>query len=372
VKIAIIGASYLQLPLVMKAKELGVETLCFAWEAGAVASEYADKYYPISIIEKERILEICQSEKINAVTTIATDVAVPTVAFIAEKMDIIGNSQYSAYLSTNKFAMRETFAKNNISIPAFFKVTASKKLCDFENLKYPLIVKPCDRSGSMGINKVLNNSELIEAVDIALEASLCKEVIIEEFIEGVEVSVECISWQGKHFILAITDKVTSGAPHYVELAHHQPSLLPENILKKIKDQTIKGLKALEIQYGASHSEFLITPNGNVFITEIGARMGGDFIGSELVELSTGYDFVKGVIEIACGKFVKPELKEKNNSGVFFYSAVTPNVLPLIKSSNKYPNIIKSELTSDKLSPLKRSADRSGYFIYKTDHRMELS
>ncbi len=82
--LAIIGASYIQLPLVLKAKELGVQTICFAWEEGAVCKDVSDEFYPISIIEKEQILEVCRKEGIDGITTIATDVAVPTISYVAK------------------------------------------------------------------------------------------------------------------------------------------------------------------------------------------------------------------------------------------------------------------------------------------------
>lgn len=91
-KIAIIGANYLQLPLVLKAKEMGLETICFAWMDGAVARTVADKFYPISVAEKEKILEVCRTERIDAVATIASDVAVPVVAHLASNLNLIGNT----------------------------------------------------------------------------------------------------------------------------------------------------------------------------------------------------------------------------------------------------------------------------------------
>mgnify|MGYP003347788352 CR=1 FL=1 len=104
--LAIIGASYLQLPLVEKAKEMGLYTLCFAWEEGAVCKELVDEFYPISIVEKEQILEVCQQKHIDGICTIASDVAAPTVAYVAEKMRLVGNSYACALKANNKYLMR--------------------------------------------------------------------------------------------------------------------------------------------------------------------------------------------------------------------------------------------------------------------------
>ena len=134
------------------------------------------------------------------------------------------------------------------------------------------------------------------------------KAIIEEFVERREISVESISFEGKHYILQITDKVTTGAPFFVELEHHQPSSLSEDIQNKVRKIVNHALDSLHIQYGACHSESKIT-EGGIFVIEIGARMGGDFIGSHLVQLSTGYNFFKGVVEVALGAFHKPQITE---------------------------------------------------------------
>lgn len=366
-KLAIIGASYLQLPLVEKAKEMGIEIHCFAWPDGAVCKDIADYFYPISILEKEDILKKCIEINIDGITTIATDMAVPTICYVAEKMNLISNSYISSVASTNKWDMRKAFKKGNCSIPKF--IEASNSEVTIEGFKFPLIVKPVDRSGSRGVTKVIFETELQEAINYAITESFGKKAIIEEYIEGNEVSVETISWKGEHIILAITDKVTTGAPHFVELAHHQPSGLPKEIQDKIKIETIKCLNALEVKFGAGHSEFKITSSGDVYVIEVGARMGGDFIGSHLVELSTGYDFLEGVINIALGKHKTPILKDNNFSGVYFLCKETEQILPYFSQENNFD--VQKEIQNTILKNITNSNDRSGYLIYQANKRIKL-
>lgn len=116
-KIAIIGASYLQQPLVEKAKEMGLYTICFAWEDGAVCKDLCDKFYPISIVDKNAILKVCREEKIDAVTSIASDVAVLTVNYVAEQMGLIGNPDKYSQTATNKYLMRQCFMENEVPSP---------------------------------------------------------------------------------------------------------------------------------------------------------------------------------------------------------------------------------------------------------------
>jgi biotin carboxylase len=364
-KIAIIGASYLQLPLVEKAKELGVETHCFAWEEGAVCKGIADFFYPISILEKEAILEVCRKVQVDGVISIASDAAVPTISFVADQMGLIGNRYNDAATTTNKYLMREQFARNDIQSPKYRIASESMKIDDFN---FPVIVKPTDRSGSRGVQKVNSKSYIDDAITRASAESFSHEVIVEEFVEGVEVSVESISWNGQHHILAITDKVTTGAPYFVELEHHQPSRLPSSILRTIKEQTIKSLDALNVRFGASHAEFKVNDQGEVYIIELGARMGGDFIGSDLVYLSTGYDFLKGVIDISLGHFEEPVYSKALCSGVYFLSKESPRMVNIIKDASNYKEIVKAEITDENLRYVECSADRSGYFIYQANEK----
>ena len=368
--LAVIGASYLQLPLVEKAKEMGLRVICFAWADGAVCAEIADKFYPISIVEKDDILEICRQEKIAGICTIASDVAAPTVAFVAEKLHLNGNCFEAAQRANNKFLMREAFSKAGITGPRYIRVGKIEET-DFSDWHFPLIVKPCDRSGSLGVMKVTTLKDLQSSLEKALSLSFKHEAIVEEYIEGKEVSVEFISYRGVHYPLMITDKVTTGAPHFVELEHHQPAVLSEDQFRMIYSITQGALDALGITEGASHTEYKITQSGDIYIIELGARMGGDFIGSDLVQLSTGYDFVKGVIEVALDSFEEPSFSLKCHSGVFFLCKETERLLPYFQNGSERIPIVKKEIMDPYLKSVSCSADRSGYFIYQADKKISL-
>ena len=366
-KLAIIGASYLQLPLVKKAKEMGVEIHCFAWREGSVCADVADFFYPISIIEKEEVLKKCQEIDIDGITTIASDTAVVTVNFVASHMGLRSNPDEYSEVTTNKYKMRQCFMDNGVPSPKF-TLSDGENRYQITGFKYPLIVKPTDRSGSRGVEKVLDPLQLDEAIIRAQKESFEHKAIIEEFVNGCEISVESISYEGKHTILQITDKVTTGAPYFVELEHHQPSLLPDKIKEQVKDIVLHALDALHIQFGASHSELKIAEDGDIRVIEIGARMGGDFIGSDLVRLSTGYDFLKGVIEVALGVFHEPVISKQKYSGVYFLSEETKDLKYIIENWRNYPEIVEAKMMDSELRPVECSGDRSGYFIYQSDRK----
>lgn len=366
--LAIIGASYLQKPLADKAKEMGLYTICFAWADGAICKDIVDEFYPISIVEKEEILKICQQKHIDGICTIASDVAAPTVAYVANAMRLVGNDYESAIKANNKGLMRKAFVLHNIPCPWFKEVTSINDLDDI-TLNFPLIVKPVDRSGSLGVTKVDDAEKLEMDIDCAIRNSFSKRAMVEQFVEGREISVEFISYNGVHYPLQITDKVTTGAPHFVELEHHQPSILPNDIKDRIYSITKNAIDSLGLTNGATHTEYKITPNGDIYIIELGGRMGGDFIGSDLVQLSTGYDFLKGVVDVALGQFEEPVLTENKYSGVYFLCKETENMLPVFAKAIRKHEIVKSEISDEQLKNVTCSADRSGYMIYQSDKKL---
>lgn len=299
-KVVIIGANDFQNQLILKAKQLGFETHVFAWKSGDIGESTADHFYPVSIVEREQILDICRQIQPCGVCSIASDLAVKTVNYITDALGLVGNSLYSAEISTNKHLMREIFKSQKDPSPVSRLVTSVSDFSD-EGMVYPLIVKPTDRSGSRGINKILHHSQLKRAVEEAMEQSFEKLALVEEFITGKEYSVEGISQNGNHYILAITEKFTTGAPHFIETGHIEPSGLSEPLYDKVCQVVVHALDSLQIQNGASHTEVKITSNGHIKIIEIGGRMGGDCIGSDLVYLSTGFDYLKMVLDVATGK-----------------------------------------------------------------------
>ncbi len=363
-KLVVIGAGEFQLPLVLKAKELGYEVHCFAWEAGAVAKDTADFFYPLSITDKEAILEICKKINPVGVLTAGSDLAMPTVAFICEALDLCCNSYEVACRCTNKYEMRKALADNGVAVP-YFKLTSECDQIDAETIPYPVIVKPTDRSGSRGITLVSSAQELSKAIEDATSQSFSKEAIIEGYIEGDEYSCECISFEGKHHFLSFTKKFTTGAPNYIETGHIQPDDIPEQFKEKIISTIFDALSALGVTYGASHTEFRVDKSGNFGIIEIGARMGGDCIGSDLVFLSTGKDFLKMLINVACGKapYLNATGKAYKSARIdFIFTKDDLGKLEALKATSPDSIVRISNLELENLGKTTDSSTRVGYYI----------
>lgn len=210
--------------------------------------------------------------------------------------------------------------------------------------------------------------ELEGAIRDAVEQSFERQAIVEEYIEGDEYSYEAISYQGKHTNLAVTKKYTTGAPHFIETGHCQPSSLSEEMLEKVRNVMNKALDALKITDGASHGEFKITPDGEVRIIEIGSRMGGDCIGSDLVPLSTGYDFMEMVIDTACGKAPRiiPKSQPKYAEIRFLFTEEDVEQMRIYERERPEEIYRVSEIDMSHLGHISDSSTRLGYYIIVRD------
>lgn len=367
-KIVIIGANDFQNPLILKAKEMGFETHVFAWQDGSIGERTADFFYPISIVERDRILKECEKIRPDAVASIGSDLAMLTVNEVAGKLKLPCNSMECTQISTNKYAMRRAFQAAGVPVPGFVSIDAKTPVEKVKELKLPVIVKPTDRSGSRGITKLTDWKEFSEAQKLAVENSFEKKAIVEEYLTGKEYSCECISYEGAHYFLALTKKYTTGEPHFIETGHLEPSGLSQVQIEKVKDAVFQALTALKVENGASHTEFMIDETDKVKIIEVGARMGGDCIGSDLVPLSTGYDYVRMVIDVAYGK--KPDFRKLRQEGAacirFVFHKQDLELLERLKSEMPENIHFISEIKPVCEGRVTDSSTRFGYYILAFD------
>ena len=361
--LAIIGASYLQLPLIRKAKEMGYTTHVFAWAAGDVGEAEADRFYPISIVEKDEILKKCREIGIRGICSIASDLAVVTVNHVANALGLPGNSPESTLRSTNKHQMRLAFARGGDPSVRSVQVDASSDLSALE-LSFPAIVKPTDRSGSRGIHLIRTPEELAPAVADAVSQSLEKKALVEEFAEGREYSVEYISYRGHHHFLAVTEKRTTGAPHFIETGHLEPAPISAETEARVRAVVEHALDSLLIQNGASHSEIKIDDRGGIRLIEIGARMGGDCIGSHLVPLAAGYDFLKMVIQVACGEAPDLSRAEARSpaESVFLFTREDFRAFEELRAAHPEKILEVVDLHPERVGHTTDSSNRAGCYI----------
>ena len=366
VKIAIIGASNMQRPLVKKANEMGIETHVFAWEKGNVADDIATKFYPISILEKEQIYEVCKSINIDGITSVGSDLALDTVNYVAEKMDLVGNTLHSTELMRDKFLMRKKLLNERLPVPHFFSLENVNELNTI-NLTYPFMIKSSDRSGSKGIQLVNNENEAFEAFYNAKKTSLNKKVVAEDYFDGKQYSVEAISQNGRHHFVGITEEFYTGPPQFVETGHIMPGNLSNDNLKVAVDLTFEALDALKFKNGASHTELRVNRKNEFCFIEIAGRMGGDFR-SELIRIAYDYDFLKDTILLTLGYEINPKITNAKRHS-FIKWILTSDDISNFECAKNLNKIDMYELPNNPFISrgVGSSSDRSGFFIGHSDY-----
>ena len=311
-RLLIIGASHLQLPAIQKAKEMGLYVGVVDFNPDAVGISAADEYFNISTIDEEGVYQAARKFRADGIMTLATDMPMRSVAYAANKLGLVGISYDTAIKATDKGEMIKAFEASNVEHPWYYILSSLDELETVENrITFPCISKPVDNAGSRGVMLVHSRGELNEAVKYSSLNGRNGGVIIEEYLEGSEVSVEIIVVDGTVHILQITDKLTTGAPHFVEMGHSQPSQLEDENIDAIRDLAVRAVRAVGINNGPAHVEIMLTKKGPRMI-ELGARMGGDCITTHLVPLSTGIDMIKATIDICLGDV--PDLEYKFHKG----------------------------------------------------------
>ena len=366
-KLLIIGASILQLPAIKKAKEMGFYVAVADYDPKAVGIEHADEYFNVSTIDIEGVREVAASFKPDGIMTLATDMPMRSIAAATNTCGLPGISMDTAIKSTDKGEMIKAFRENGVEHPWFYILKSKEDLENIiDNVTFPCISKPTDNSGSRGVMLINSKEELKASVEYSSSCGRGGSVIVEEYLSGNEVSVEIIVLSGTVHVLQVTDKITTGAPHFVETGHTQPSRLSEKDVEAIKDLAARAVKAVGIENGPAHVEIMLTKNGPRMI-ELGARMGGDCITTHLVPLSTGIDMIKAVIQISCGE--TPDLTPKFNKGsaIRFIDAKQGVIKEIngVEEALSVDGVKEVSLTKgigDKLEGIKSSTDRVGFVI----------
>ena len=376
-RLLIIGASILQLPAILKAKELGYFVAVADYNPEAVGISYADQYFNVSTIDIDGVVNVAKQIKPDGIMTLATDMPMRAIAAACQALSLPGITPETAIKATDKGEMIKAFEECNVSHPWYFLVSNREEIDTIvENITYPCIMKPTDNAGSRGVVLCKNIDDLIKSFEYAYKESRSGKVIIEEYLRGAEFSVEIMVVDGKPHVLQITDKITTGAPHFVEMGHTQPTSQPYDIQKNIRELACRAVKAVGINIGPAHVEMIRTENG-LKMVELGARMGGDCITTHLVPLSTGIDMVSATIKQSCGEI--PDIKPKWNKGAAIRYFETPTgVLKSIsgvedaKSITGVKEISIVQKIGDTIGEIDSSIDRLGFVIAQGDNAVDAS
>ena len=367
----ILGASILQLPAIQQAKAMGYQVVAVDMNPEAVGfREEGIEKEIISTIDIPAVVEAAKRHHIDGIMTLASDMPMRSVTAVAKELGLVGITDETALKATNKAVMRQALLEHGVPIPKFFKVSNQEEYFRaVAQFHCAFIVKPADNSGSRGIYKIedLNDQKVIsEAYQYSRQQSRSGDVVVEEYMCGPEVSVETLTVNGVCHVIQITDKLTTGAPHFVEMGHSQPTQLSPETAQRIREVAVAANKAVGITNGPSHTEIIVTKEGPK-IVELGARLGGDCITTHLVPLSTGVNMVQCCIRIALGE--QPDIEPKYNTGsalrYFRQSAGVVAQITGVETAEAIDGVKQVSIVhgvGEKITEIDSSAARMGFVV----------
>lgn len=291
-RILIIAAGVWQIPVIQKAKELGLTVICTDKDPNAPGFQYADFHETIDITDLEGTLKTAEKYRVDAVITEQTDIAVPTAAYVAEKLGLPGIGYEVALRATNKFLMREACRKAGIPMPKYHRVNNLSDAIEVaEEIGYPVIIKPVDSQSSRGVAKIFSPDDIKKWFQGAFSSSRSGFCLIEELMVGTESSIEGFVINEKLNIMGICDKTKCPPPYSYDIRLVYPADFDRLTLDKMIDMNQQITNAIGIKYGITHTEMIVTKDGPRLI-EIAARGCGSKVASDLIPAMTGIDITK--------------------------------------------------------------------------------
>ena len=370
-RLAIIGGGVMASYFGEACHRLGYEGHYFSMPDGKVDESKVDVYHEINIFEKERITEICRELGVSGVVA-TTELSVPITAYVAEQLGLLGVPYDVAQVITDKYRNRECIkGLQELKSPKYVEATSLKDIVE-SDVPYPMILKPINLGGKRGITVVNSPSELTQAFEYATNSfrkGATPIIIAEQFLDGgMECSVESLTFKGKHTIIQITQKDSSGAPHCVELGHHQPAPLSKELWDKIVRGVSSGLTAIGITNGPCHTEIKII-DGEVYLIEFNARPGGDHIWWPMVELSTGFDIIAAVAQAATGDLPPIDVNSFKHSfsGLYYVVKQTGHLKSIFDTCQNQEWCWEKNFITDELPELTHNdMEHTNYMIYTSE------
>lgn len=294
----------MQLPAIRIAKSRGWRVIIADGNPEAIARGRADHFELVDLKDREGLLAVArryaESTPLDGVFTAGTDFS-SSVAWVAEKMGLPGIPYAIAMRATDKSLMREAFSQAGVPSPRFTCWTGAGEPASIlhDGLVFPLVVKPVDNMGSRGVKRVEDEAALAEACRAALRLSRSSRVIVEQFMEGRELSLDAVVYRGQVTVCGVADRHIFFPPSFVEMGHTMPTDLDRDAIREAEEVFIAGIRAIGIENGAAKGDIKLTPGGPM-IGEIAARLSGGYMSGWTFPLSSGVEVTEAALNIAMG------------------------------------------------------------------------
>ncbi|MCA9733115.1 MAG: ATP-grasp domain-containing protein [Leptospiraceae bacterium] len=373
--ILIFGGGLNQLSLVNTARNLDLISVVIDPSFEAPAREVADFFYTVERNDYETTKKIAVNHHVSGIVTGQMENPLHLMARLADDLGFIFHSKDIVRRCTNKLLMKKSWQDHGVPCAKGIHFSPDEKISSdlLASLTYPLILKPVDSFSSRGVYKINLFAEIDQYISETRSFASNGSVLIEEFVDGPEYSIETITYMGKTTVIQYTEKFITPFPNTVEMGHLQPANLTEEQKSEMNKVVINAINALGIDNSAAHAELKWTDDGPKMI-EIGARLGGDFISSYLTLASTGINMDKAAIQVAFGE--KPELRQLYNkySYIKYFELEADRV---VKKIENYDDILLNDEViqigvflqpGDKTSRICHSGVRSGFVLVQGDSR----
>ena len=373
--ILIIGAGFGQVPAIKKAKELGLTVIAIDKNPKAIGMSMADFSYEVDILDREGALQIAKKHDINGVMTMQSDLPVPTIGYINDKLGLKGVSCEVAEVCSNKIETRKRLEIKK-SLQPLYRIVANESEAKIacKEIGLPCVVKAPDSSGSRGITKVNDERQIVQAVNEAFKFSRKKEIIVEEYIKGLEFGAQTFSVDGICKIVLLHSDILSELPYMIPVGHSFPFIGLSNEETEIAIEDIKqAINALGIENGPANVDFILDEKSRrIKILEIGARIGATCL-PELVEYHTGIDWVEQTIFNSISEESYLEPTKRVPVTAFIIEADKDGVLEGYSFPKEYlldDRLLEYEITASPgeiVNKLRKGTDRIGKVIFKGEN-----
>ena len=374
-KVLIFGVGELQRSIILRAKRMGLYTVGIDPCEDATCRDDVDAFEVVGGQDFEGTCAVVDKYGIDAIVTAATDKPLVMMARIAEKYGFPFYSVETAQWSTDKFQMKQRFIEGGVPCARGRLIHTADEAKD---LYFPLIVKPRDNSGSRGVKLCRSLEELQASMAEALEVSKLDTVLVEEFIEGPEYSIESLHYtangqQPMAKVIQFTEKKTTDFPYNVELGHIQPANISVENQQKIREIVTKIGNTLNFVNCPSHTELKINERG-IFVIETSPRLGGDYITSTLTPLSTGVNLEDELLRVALGEAINPQPNPVQYSGVRFFAFEEGSIIkhaPNVDFVKNWPHVVDFSFNlkeGEKVNRITSSLNRYGHLTLIAGNR----
>lgn len=371
----ILGAGVYTVQVIRQVQQIGYRTIVVDRNPASPGFQVADAFEVVDIVDREKVLEVAEKYHVDGIMPVS-EFGVRSYAYATSKLGLTGIDSASAERALDKGLMRECWREAGLAIPGFRVVTGIEEAKQAAGeLHFPLVIKPADSGGGgRGVSVVQNPSELEWSYEFARPFARNGRLVVEEFLDGTEMTIESISYDGDVKILAMSDKEKPPLRTRVATSLNYPANLPRQTLDKVRALVQQAVQALGIKMGPAHTEVIVTAEGPKLV-ETAARPGGGHIFSLIVHAVSGVNMVQETAKILVGE--TPDLQIKHQRGCVYRFLCPPagvvNAIHGIELAKGMPGVLDVDVLKkpgDKVENLINSLERSGFVVVEGKDRDE--